>query len=120
MANGSLPRLNGNGRFPLEQTTIRTFALIVLVPAFVGFGFWSGQTLTQIQNDIAAIKAEMQAARGDRFRRADMAEWCRAWERENSQGTCPDPYALPSFQRPHSQPRRSLSPPRRAAGDLKR
>lgn len=34
------------------------------------FGVWSDQTLAKIKTDIAAIKAEMQAARLDRLRRA--------------------------------------------------
>lgn len=81
----------GRTHFPIEQATIRTVALVVLVPAFVSFGFWFGTELATIRNDLQALKAGA-------FHRSDMAEWTRQAERENlAIGLrLPDPYELPS------------------------
>lgn len=79
-------------RWPIEQSTVRTWSLIVLVPGFVIFGVWSGMLLESISRDIATLK-------GRAVTRAEWAEWCYVAERSNPNFKCPSPFDLPSQQR---------------------
>lgn len=89
----------GHKGWPMEQGTIRTAALVVLVPSFVLFGFWSGVTLVTIQRDIADLKLELVKASADRFSRAEFAEWCHRHERANPGVSCESPYDLSTYLR---------------------
>lgn len=88
-----MPDRKSNGRhWPLEQSTVRTWSLLAIVPTLLVAGYVIGTELSE-------INSKLNAALKDRFDRADMAEWCREAERENPGFNCTNPYGLPSLRR---------------------
>lgn len=100
---------HGNGSNGTRYFVVGLIVILLVLPALFAFGFYVRQSDVDL---IWATKREAEATKRvvderlvgrtpEGFHRADMAEWCEAFEKANRFAgvTCPDPYKLPNYVR---------------------